>query len=68
MREFIRHFIREQHGTWRCVEAAEFKLDGGRMQVAPGTRFTRGTTFMGIDLAARLDAEYEHQHEHATRP
>ena len=59
MREFIRHFVREQDGSWRCVEPAEFHLDGSRIQVAPGTRFTRGTTFMGVDLAARLDEEFE---------
>jgi len=59
MREFIKHFVREQHGSWRCVEPAEFPIDGNRIQVAPGTRFTRGTTFMGVDLAARLDEEYE---------
>ena len=59
MREFIKHFIREGHGSWRCVEPAELKVDGSRIQVAPGTRFTRGTTFMGVDLAARLDAEFD---------
>lgn len=62
MREFIKHFVREHHGSWRCVEPTEFKLDGSRIQVAPGTRFTRGTTFMGVDLAARLDEEYERGH------
>ena len=25
MREFIRHFIREDQGSWRCVEPAELK-------------------------------------------
>lgn len=59
MREFIKNFVREQKGSWRCVEPTEFQLDGSRIQVAPGTRFTRGTTFMGVDLAARLDEEYE---------
>ena len=62
MREFIKHFIREHHVSWRCVEPAEFKVDGSRIQVAPGTRFTRGTTFMGVDLAARLDQEFEGTH------
>ena len=42
--------------------AIETLIDGNRMQVAPGTRFTRGTSFMGVDLAARLDEEYERGH------
>jgi len=34
-------------------------LPGGRIQVTPGSRFQRGTTFMGIDLAALLDQQYD---------
>jgi hypothetical protein len=37
------------------MEPATLDLPTGRIQVAPGTRFTRGTTFMGIDLAKLLD-------------
>jgi len=29
-----------------------------RVQVAPGSRFTKGTRFMGVDLAELLEAEY----------
>jgi hypothetical protein len=51
-------FVRETDGTWLCIEPAELKLDGGRIQVAVGTRFVPGTRFMGVDVA-RLLEEYE---------
>jgi hypothetical protein len=57
MEEFIRNFVREPDGSWVCVSAAETQLDGGRIQVAPGTRFTRGTRFMGVDLAELLESQ-----------
>jgi hypothetical protein len=60
MHNFIRKFVREKQGAWACVEPAEFMLPGGRrIQVAPGTRFTLGTTFMGVDLARLLDEQFE---------
>jgi hypothetical protein len=58
MGELLGNFVREQDGSWVCVRPVEAMLDGGRIQVAPGARFTRGTRFMGIDLAELLDAEY----------
>lgn len=57
MGEFIRNFVREPDGSWLCVRPAEAQLDGGRIQVAPGSRFTRGTRFMGVDLAEFLDEQ-----------
>ena len=59
---FIRKFVRENDGVWMCVEAGELDLPAGRIQVAVGTRFTRGTRFMGVDLALLLD-EYYDQHK-----
>jgi len=61
VQHFIEHFEREASGTWTCRRSAELSLPGGRIQVAPGTRFTRGTTFMGIDLAKLLDEQHERQ-------
>jgi hypothetical protein len=58
MESFIRHFQREAPGVWVCVEPATLTLPQGRIQVAPGTRFTRGTTFMNVELARLLDEEY----------
>ena len=58
MGEFLRNFVREADGTWVCVRPAETMLDGGRIQVAPGSRFSRGSRFMGIDLAEMLEDEY----------
>ena len=57
MRDFIKSFVRESDGAWRCLEPAETTLPGGRIQVSPGSRFVRGTCFMGVDLAQLLDEE-----------
>lgn len=58
MEQFIKHFRREGDGVWICVEPAELNLPQGRVQVAPGSRFTRGTKFMNIELAALLEKQY----------
>ena len=58
MHEFTKKFVREGEGIWLCVTAAELELPGGRIQVAVGTRFTRGTRYMGVDLARLLDEQY----------
>ena len=59
MQKFIKHFVRDQYGAWRCIEPAELELPEGRIQVTPGTVFTRGTKFMNVDLAELLDKLYE---------
>ena len=59
MENFIRHFVREGRGRWVCREPAEIRLPEGRVQVAPGSVFTRGTKFMNVDLAQLLDEQYE---------
>jgi len=64
METFIKRFVREASGEWRCVEPAELQLAVGRIQVAPGTRFTLGTQFMGIDLALLLE---EHHSRNGSR-
>ena len=60
MDEFINNFVRDPSGAWRCIQAAELQVAVGRIQVAPGTTFTRGTAFMGLDVAALLD-QYERE-------
>ena len=59
MQKFIKHFVRERQGVWSCVEAAEVHLPLGRIQVSPGTRFTLGSTFMGVEVAQLLEEQYE---------
>ena len=61
MKEFIKHFVREAEGFWICVKPATLTLPQGRVQVAPGTRFTRGSTFMNVELAKLLDDHYAEQ-------
>lgn len=61
MEEFVKHFIRDAQGGWLCVYAAELNLPSGRIQVTPGSRFTPGTTFMGVDLAKLLEARRDRE-------
>ncbi len=58
MQDFIKHFVRDALGAWRCIEPATINLPEGRIQVTPGAVFTKGTKFMNVDLAELLDAEY----------
>jgi hypothetical protein len=59
VRNFITHFARIKPGVWECESFAEFVGPNGRIQVTPGSRFARGTSFMGVDLAEWLEAEYK---------
>lgn len=62
MEQFIKQFVREAPGVWSCVAPAELLLpQGGRIQVTPGTRFTRGSMFMNVEVAKLLDDYYEKQ-------
>ena len=58
MKRFIKHFVREGPGIWACVTPAEW-VGPPRVQVAPGTRFRRGETFMGVDVARLLDEQHD---------
>ena len=64
MQNFIKHFVRDGSGQWRCFEPATLDLPQGRIQVAAGAIFVRGTKFMNVDIAALLDATYKMYGEH----
>ena len=57
MGAFIRSFRRNADGSWTCVAPATLIHPGGRIQVTEGTCFQPGTIFMGVDVAAWLDAQ-----------
>lgn len=57
MQDFIKCFIQEPSGAWRCVRPGTINLPSGRVQVTVGSVFFRGTRFMNIDLAEVLDQE-----------
>jgi hypothetical protein len=59
LHQFIKHFVREAPGIWTCIEPADLQLPQGRVQVTAGTRFTRGSTFMGVEVAKLLEEQYE---------
>ncbi len=59
MQDFIKHFVRTPAGEWVCVAPVELQTPSGRVQVASGTRFTRDSTFMGVEIARMLDEQEE---------
>lgn len=59
METFIRHFVREAPCVWTCHTYATVLLTSGQIQVAPGTRLTPGTLFMGVELARLMEEQYE---------
>ncbi len=61
METFIKSFVREREGVWRCVEPATLDLPGGRIQVTPGAVFTRGTRFMNVEIALLLEEAHRRQ-------
>jgi len=59
MQNFIKNFNRDRTGAWTCISTAEFDGPNGRIQVSVGSRFVRGTNFMGFDLAEWLDEQHK---------
>jgi hypothetical protein len=55
MERFYTAFRRNADGSWTCIAAATYEGPLGRIQVTPGSTFSRGTTFMNVDLARMLD-------------
>ena len=55
MKDLDKDFIRDKDGAWVCVNPTELVLPSGRIQVTVGTRFTRGTKFMGVDIVRLLE-------------
>ena len=60
MLDVVQNFVRDQFGSWLCIRPAVISVPGACIHVSPGTRFSRGTSLMDVDLAALLDEAYEH--------
>lgn len=56
MNKLSETFSRNADGSWTCRSLASLDGPNGRIQVTPGTTFAPGTTFMGVELVAWLDA------------
>ena len=57
MTDFLRAFQRGEDGSWTCITKAVYADREARIQVMPGTRFTPGTTLMGVDLVEWLERQ-----------
>ena len=57
MRDFMKSFVRDHSGGWRCIAPANIQLPAGRIQVTPGSVFMKGTRLGNIDLASILDEQ-----------
>jgi hypothetical protein len=62
MQNFLKCFVRDQSGAWRCIAPADLQTPQGRIQVTPGSVFTKGTRFMNVDLAVLLDEAQAKEH------
>ena len=60
MNEFLKAFHRNDDGSWTCVAAARYQSAEGRIEVAPGTTFTKGTVFLGVEIASWLEQQLKH--------
>jgi hypothetical protein len=56
--EYITSFRRYNGGVWTCIRAVTIDHPLGRIHVAAGSSFSKGTCYMGIDLAAWLDEQF----------
>jgi hypothetical protein len=50
-------FRRNQDGSWTSTGSVTIENPSGKVGIGPGMTFTRGVGFMGIELAALLDAK-----------
>jgi len=60
--KLVKAFRRNPDGSWSCVAPVELEHPTGRIEVAPGSTFIKGTSFMGVDLAEWL-GEMDRQKE-----
>lgn len=59
LRSFTACFDRQQEGVWRCVKHGTLELPNGKkIEIAPGTVLTIGSSFMGCDVAQMLEDHY----------
>ena len=58
VQDFIKSFVRDAAGAWRCIHPATLDLPTGRIQINPGSVFVKGTRFMNVDLAQLLEEHY----------
>jgi hypothetical protein len=72
MDKFIKRFRAASRARGFAWNRRRLLLPEGRIQVAVGTRLTRGTNFMGIDLAAMLEDHHKQvdrrSHQRARHP
>ncbi len=48
-------FERDNRGTWHCKEACAIEMGNKEIVFTEGMSFTKGTPFMGVDIAKWLD-------------
>ena len=48
-------FEKDSDGNWHCIEACSIEMNKKIIVFAKGIKFTKGTPFMGIDVAKWLD-------------
>lgn len=54
--ELLSHFQRNPDGSWSAIRPITIGNQNGSIGVGPGMSFSRGVSFMGVNLAEELDA------------
>ena len=63
MVSFIKNFLRQSDGSWKCTSSSEIATFMGRIQVTAGTRFMPGSNMVHL-----LDQERDRQAQRASTP
>ena len=50
-------FKKNPNGSWTCIKPVTIKGPKGEIGIGVGMTFTRGVSFMGINLAELLDKD-----------
>ncbi|HOW55588.1 MAG TPA: hypothetical protein PLR60_13160 [Syntrophorhabdaceae bacterium] len=52
----IDEYEKKPDGSWVCVKNSDVTTKTGKViRIAPGTAFSKGRTFLGLDIAEALD-------------
>ena len=54
-------FEKDAQGNWRCLKACAIDIENKEILFTEGTKFEKGTIFMGVDIPKWLDENYYDQ-------
>jgi len=52
-------FEKDKEGTWHCVRACSLNIDNKEIDFSAGMKFTKGASYLGVDVIGWLDKNYK---------